>query len=121
MTVSLTDGNIETIGHKCLKGPEFANREWFYPMRMLTTTVRTDNDALRRIPVRTASPIPKDKLMEAMVALDSVVVALPIAIGTVIVQNFLNLGTDVIATFSMQPVNSGINMKDFHLKSRRDL
>lgn len=100
MAVSLTDGIIETIGHKCPKGTEFANREWFYPMRMLTTTVRTDNDVLRRIPVRTTSAIPKDKLMEAMIALDAVVVALPIATGTVIVRNLLNLGTDVIATFS---------------------
>jgi CxxC motif-containing protein len=105
MVVTMSDDVIETTGHSCPKGLEFAEREWFHPVRILTTTVRTDDDKLRRIPVRTTSEIPKDKLMEAMVALDEIVVTLPIAIGTVIVKNLLNLGTNVIATFSMQPIS----------------
>jgi CxxC motif-containing protein len=105
MAVTMKDDILETTGHSCPKGMEFAEREWYHPVRILTTTVRTDDDKLRRIPVRTISDIPKDKLMDAMVALDAVVVTLPISIGTVIVQNLLNLGTDVIATFSMQPLS----------------
>lgn len=102
MAVTMKDDAIDVIGHSCLKGIDFAEREWFHPVRILTTTVRTDDDKMRRIPVRTTSEIPKDKLMEAMVALDAVVVTLPIAIGTVIVKNLLNLGTNVIATFTME-------------------
>ena len=45
----------------------------------------------------------KDKIMDAMGLLDTVVVTLPIAVGTVIVHNLLNLGVDVIATMTMQP------------------
>ncbi len=105
ITVNMKDDILETTGHSCPKGIEFAEREWYHPVRILTTTVRTDDDKMRRIPVRTTSDIPKDKLMEAMAALDAVVVTLPIAIGTVIVQNLLNLGTDVVATFSMQSIS----------------
>lgn len=105
MVVTMKEDILETTGHSCPKGIEFAEREWYHPVRILTTTVRTDDDKLRRVPVRTTSDIPKDKLMDAMVALDSIVVKLPIAMGTVIVQNLLNLGADVIATFSMQPSN----------------
>ncbi len=105
MVVTMLDDVMDVAGHSCPKGIEFAEREWYHPVRILTTTVRTDDDKLRRIPVRTTSDIPKDKLMEAMVALDAVVVTLPIAIGTVIVKNLLNLGTDVIATFSTKPIS----------------
>ena len=105
MVVTMLDDVMDVTGHSCPKGIEFAEREWYHPVRILTTTVRTDDDKLRRIPVRTTSDIPKDKLMEAMVALDAVVVTLPIAIGTVIVKNLLNLGTDVIATFSTKPIS----------------
>ena len=105
MAVTMKDDVLETTGYSCSRGIEFAEREWYHPVRILTTTVRTDDDKFRRVPVRTTSDIPKDKLMEAMIALDAVVVTLPIAIGTVIVQNLLNLGTDVVATFSMQPIS----------------
>lgn len=105
LEVTLVQDRMETTGHKCSKGLEFAKREWFNPMRMLTTTVKTDDDQLRRVPVRTTSAIPKGKIMEAMIALDSVVVTLPISNGTVIIRDFMNLGVDVIATYTMHSNN----------------
>lgn len=106
LTVSMIEGVIETSGYKCLNGLAFAEREWFHPVRMLTTTVKTDDDQLRRVPVRTTTAIPKEKIMEAMFVLDTIVVALPITIGTVIVHDLLSLGVDVIATFTVQPMHS---------------
>lgn len=106
LEVTLILDKIETKGHKCSKGLEFAENEWFNPMRMLTTTVRTDDDRVRRVPVRTTSAIPKGKIMEAMATLDAVVVSLPIENGTVIIRDFMNLGVDVIATYSMHSYGS---------------
>jgi CxxC motif-containing protein len=102
------EGVITTTGHKCQKGLEFAEREWFFPMRTLTTTLKTNDEKIRRIPVRTTREIPKQKIMEAMIALDDVVVTLPITIGRVIVRNLLDLDVDVIATFTMQTVQKNI-------------
>lgn len=116
LEVSLMGDKIETTGQKCSKGLEFAEREWFNPMRMLTTTVKTDDDRVRRVPVRTTSAIPKGKIMEAMAALDKVVVTLPIESGTVILRDLLNLGVDIIATFTMANDKSRIQTeKTFEL------
>lgn len=107
LAVSIRDGMVETTGQKCPKGLEFAERECLNPVRMLTTTVKTNDAHHRRVPVRTTAAIPKDRILEAMAALDTIVVTLPITIGTVIVRNFLNLGTDIIATFTLQTFNDG--------------
>ncbi len=103
LEVTMTIEGLKTIGHKCPKGLAFAEQEWFNPVRVLTTTVKTTDDKVRRVPVRTTVAIPRDKIMDAMTLLDTVVIVLPIKVGTVVVHDLLNLNVDVIATFTMQP------------------
>lgn len=67
-------------------------------MRVLTTTVRLEDGHL--LPVKTARPIPKELLFEAVRELSGVRVKGPIEIGQVVYSNVAGTGVDVVATRS---------------------
>ena len=102
--LELTEVGTELIvkGNKCPKGIEFAKQEWFNPMRMLTTTLRTDNEKLPRVSVRTSQLVPKEQMMAIMNDLDTVKVKLPVVMGQILVADILNLGVDIISTQTLK-------------------
>jgi len=57
---------ISVSGNKCEKGPAYAKQEVENPTRMFTSTVLAEGLELKMVPVRTSSPIPKEKLLPAM-------------------------------------------------------
>lgn len=85
-------------GNKCPRGEEYARRETEAPVRTLTTTVLTRGLELRMLPVRTSQPIPKGRIAEAMSAVRLIAVTSPVKAGSVIAENFLGLGADLVAT-----------------------
>ena len=50
------------------------------------------------VPVKTASDIPKDKILACVQALKNVNVTAPVEIGDVIVHDIVHTGVDVVAT-----------------------
>lgn len=95
-----SDGSrfISVAGEKCKRGAAYARQETEAPMRTLTTCVLTSGLELRMLPVRTSKPIPKEKLAEAMRAVKRITVASPVKAGSVVAENFLGLGADLVAT-----------------------
>lgn len=93
---------LKVVGNKCPKGLAFAQQEWFKPMRMLTSTVKTNSDKIPRIPVRTSEPIPKDQIKEVMQVINALTVTLPVTMGNIVAQNVLDLGVDIITTLSIK-------------------
>ena len=95
VTVTL-DGDmiISVEGNTCPRGKEYAVTECTAPVRTLTTTVRCTDGSL--LSVKTARPIPKDKMMEAMAVINSATATPPVSVGDVIIKGLF--GTDVIAT-----------------------
>lgn len=89
---------LEVRGNDCLKGEAYAKSEIENPMRILTSTVVTRGLPLKMIPVRTDRPIPKGKIIEAMEEIRKLKLSNPVRVGDVIVENFLGLGVDLIAT-----------------------
>ena len=88
-----TDGSIS--GGRCHRGEEYARQERTSPMRTLTLTVRTETGRL--IPVRTAEPIPRACLMEAVKILQGI--TLPersFTCGEIIHEDLM--GTKVVVT-----------------------
>lgn len=67
------------------------------PTRVITSTVRVEAKTARRVPVKTASDIPKGKIYDIMKELDKVTMKAPVAIGDVVIPNVLGLGVDVVA------------------------
>lgn len=88
---------ISVAGHKCKRGDAYARQEVEAPMRTLTTSVLTRGLELKMLPVRTSRPIPKEKLFEAMEAVKRLTVTSPVKAGSVVAENFLGLGADLVA------------------------
>jgi CxxC motif-containing protein len=89
---------IKITGNKCEKGPIYAKQEIENPTRILTASVLTDGLNLKILPVRTSKAIPKNKLGEAMEAILKIKISKPVKVGSVLVNNFLDSGVDLIAT-----------------------
>lgn len=94
LEVQITDGKVSDVkGNTCPRGKQYAENECVNPMRTITTTVKCMNGAI--LPVKTASPIPKDKIFEAMKLINGAKPVLPISIGDVIIENVF--GSKVVA------------------------
>ncbi len=89
---------VNISGYKCSKGKKHAISEIENPVRILTTTVLSQGLALKMIPVRTDHPIPKTSLGKAMEEIKRIHINQPVRTGNVIVENFLNLGINLVAT-----------------------
>lgn len=89
---------VKITGYKCKEGRQYVMEEHRNPVRILTTTVRTEKSPRPLLPVRTNRPILKLKLKEATLALVRVKAKPPVKIGQVILPNLLNSGVDVVAT-----------------------
>jgi len=61
-----TDGK-EVRGAKCKKGKEFALQEAIEPLRVITTTVRSETDeGQKMIPVKSGEPLPRKDIPQIM-------------------------------------------------------
>ena len=85
-------------GNSCEKGAEYGKTELKNPTRTLTSTVRLQNGALPRCPVRTSAPIPKGMMFDAMAVLEGITLTAPVKVGQVAVENILGTGADLIVT-----------------------
>jgi CxxC motif-containing protein len=101
-TATLTiggDGEITAIvGCECKAGQKYVVEEYKNPVRVLTATVVTQGSPQPLLPVRTAAPILKMKLMLGMGVLAKARVKPPVKIGDVVIPNLLGTGVDVVAT-----------------------
>ena len=101
LNVENINGEIKVTGNFCPRGEKYAISELTNPLRTLTTTVAIKSNNYERLPVISSSPLPKDKVMEAIKALKNVEVKAPIKMGDVIVSNIIELGVDIIASKSI--------------------
>ena len=83
-------------GNKCTRGTDFALSEMTCPTRTLTSTVRTSFN--KTLAVRTAAPIPKEKMMDVMKLLAGVTITQRLVIRDTVIPNALGLGVDIIAS-----------------------
>ena len=99
LSVDVEDGKVVSIsGNECPKGNKHAISEVENPVRILTSTVLSQGLSLKMIPVRTDGPVPKAALQKAVAEIKRIRVRHPVQVGTVIVEDFLNLGTNLVAT-----------------------
>jgi len=87
---------------ECPRGKTYATNELKAPVRDFFTTVMVRGARNRVLPVRTTGPIPKEKMMDCARELSKITVQAPIKLGTVVVENILNLGVDVIASRDLE-------------------
>jgi CxxC motif-containing protein len=88
-------------GQQCKIGREYAYEEYTNPTRTLTSTVVINNAPLARLPVKTNKPLPKELIYKAMEEINKVELTAPVKMGTVVIENLLDTGIDVVTTRSL--------------------
>lgn len=96
MTIEISDSQIRVTGNSCPRGKKHAIAECTNPVRSLTSSVRVVNRRDTMVSVKSAVPIPKDKMFEIMKRIRSANAIAPISVGDVIISDIY--GTDIIAT-----------------------
>jgi CxxC motif-containing protein len=107
-----SEGKWLVTGNQCPRGKIYAISEMTDPRRIVTTTVKIVGGLHAVVPVKTSSPIPKNKIFEVMDILSDVEVKAPVKIGDVVVKDIAGTGVDVVVGSSLE---FGIN---FLLKSK---
>lgn len=85
-------------GYSCKRGLEYASAEFVHPVRILTTTVKMVGITNDLLPVRSAQPLPKEKIFGCMEIIRNTEAALPVTTGDVIISNICDTGIDIVAT-----------------------
>lgn len=98
LEVELQDGKVTAVtGNTCKRGEAYGISECTAPTRTLTTTVRVSGGSEPLVSVKTAAPIPKELLFDAMKELRKVTVPAPVKLGQVVLENLCGTGVGVVA------------------------
>ncbi len=85
-------------GYACKRGLHYALDELDAPKRMVSTSLPVVGGEYAMVSVRPDAPIPKDMVMTAMQSLQGVSLAAPVKRGQVVIENWLQMGVNLIAT-----------------------
>ncbi|PIE98187.1 MAG: molybdopterin oxidoreductase [Treponema sp.] len=92
------DGEWQITGFSCKRGLEYGLQEMKFATRNFSTTVKIEGGFLPLVPVKTAEPISKEKILDAMKIIREAKVSAPVLLGDCIIPNILDTGVDIIAT-----------------------
>ena len=96
ITVTVDNGVVVSVeGNTCKRGKLYAENEVVCPKRVLTTTVKSHSGKM--VAVKTDKTVEKAKTLEYMKEIAKIVVDLPIKIGDIVKENFVE-GVNLIAT-----------------------
>jgi CxxC motif-containing protein len=94
-------GGYTVKGNLCKRGEQYGIKEFTNPTRVLTTTIKLKNSKLKRLPVKTDSPIPKDILIDCMKELYYHEAEAPVKAGDIIMKDIMGTGANIISTRSV--------------------
>lgn len=102
VTVEMENGEILNVtGNTCKIGDDYARKEVTNPTRIVTSTVLLAGSDKTRLPVKTASDIPKAKIFDVMEEINKASAKAPVKTGDVVISNVAGTGVDIIATRSI--------------------
>ncbi len=87
---------ISASGATCKRGLVYAETECTAPTRTVTSTVCVTGGGV--LPVKTASPIPKELIFEAMKEINRVTAPRDTKIGDVLIEDLCGTGVALVAT-----------------------
>jgi CxxC motif-containing protein len=102
LTAVIENGEvIEVRGYNCKKGIDYGVAEMTNPRRMVATTVKVKNGFHPLLPVYTERPVPKPLIPQILDEIRKVEVTAPVKMKSVIVENVLGTGVNVLASRDM--------------------
>jgi len=87
----------KNVGQRCKEGKKYAQKEVFFPGRVLTTTVKTDIPGSPLLPVRSEKELPRKKLIDCMGYISKQSVSGSVELGQTVIEDILGLGVNIIA------------------------
>ncbi len=103
LTLAVNDDcTLSVSGNQCKRGEAYAKEEYSAPRRTITATVACDSPEFPRVPVKTASPLPKKLVSDLLAELKKTRVTLPVAMGDILISNFKDSGVSVVITRTCQ-------------------
>ena len=93
-----TAESLTIEGNLCPRGLDYALEELTHPKRTLTTSVLVHDGTQPQTSVKTACPIPREKVLEARAALRAAALSAPVSIGDVVIADVAGTGVDVVVT-----------------------
>ena len=95
------DDDLNVTGNFCPRGEAYAKAELTHPTRVVTSTVRITGAAYPRCPVKTAAPVPKEKIFDVMDAIGRVTLSAPVRVGQTVIEDVCGTGVAVVAAREM--------------------
>ncbi|MCL2801165.1 MAG: DUF1667 domain-containing protein [Treponema sp.] len=86
--------SMSVTGNKCARGKDYALEEITAPKRTVTATASCSKG---RVPVKTSSPCPKEKISALLKDIYKTQVELPVKTGDVIISNWNEANIDIVA------------------------
>jgi len=97
--------NLSITGNRCPRGAVYAIEELRAPKRVVTATCKIEGKighSIRRFPVRTVSPCPREKIPALLDDIYKLKITLPVKTGDILITNWNGAGIDVVATRTVQ-------------------
>jgi CxxC motif-containing protein len=85
-------------GNSCPKGIKYGKEELINPTRVVTSIVRVEGGIHHMVPVKTDKPVPKAMTFKVVEELKKIKIISPQKIGTIIIENVLNTGANIVLT-----------------------
>ena len=92
-----TQHDYAVTGNKCERGVDYGKAELISPVRMVTSTVKLQSAHSCRLPVKTNTSIPKNRIFDVMKVLEDLTVCAPVKTGDVLLENVLGTGANIVA------------------------
>ena len=97
-------------GQSCKRGAEYAAQELTDPRRTIASSVLVRGGELPLASVRLTAPVPKARIFDVMREIRKLAVDAPVTAGTVLTQNILGLGSDLVVTKSVEKERETANL-----------
>jgi len=94
-------GDLTVTGNLCPEGAVYAMQETQNPARTVTSTVKISGALIKRCPVKSLYPIPKNLVFDAIRLLGEIEIEAPALIGQVVVEDICKTGIPFVTTRSM--------------------
>lgn len=93
---------VSVKGNNCPRGEAYARREMTNPSRTVTTTVKVAGGERPVVSIKTATEIPKEKIMDAIRTVKNLTISAPVHIGDIIAYDVAGTGINMVATSNVE-------------------
>jgi len=91
--------NLSITGNRCPRGAVYAREEIRAPKRVVTATCKIEGEhSVKRVPVKTVSPCPREKIPALLDDIYKLKITLPVKTGDILIADWKGEGIDVAAT-----------------------